>query len=65
MSNDFEDWYEANFGKLLGAQDAENKRVVRQLWTLIIERVARSVEISIFEEMDGEKVAAMIRRMKA
>jgi hypothetical protein len=63
MSNDFEDWYEANFGNLLGAQDAENKATMRWLWSLIIERVARSVEISIFEDISGEKVAAMIRRM--
>lgn len=64
MSDNFEEWYSENFANIPGSNNEEYKSVTRTLWSLIVERIARNVEISVFEDISGEAVAAMIRGMK-
>jgi hypothetical protein len=64
MSDNFEEWYSENFSDIPGSNNEEYKLVTRTLWSLIVERIARNVEISVFEDISGEAVAAMIRAMK-
>ena len=64
MSDNFEEWYTTNFADMPEWDNEEYKVVVHKLWSLIIDRIARNVEISVFEDISGEAVAAMIRDMK-
>lgn len=64
MSDEFKKWYERQFGGLLAEGDSENIEMLHKVWSLMVEHVARTLEMSIFEATDPDEVVAMIRRMK-
>lgn len=64
MSETFEDWYDATFGNVLGAQDEENRDAIRKIWNGALERAAKKFEIEEYEPLDGEQIADKLRRMK-
>ena len=54
MSKVFNDWYDATFGTLLGAQDEDNRSAIMKIWNGALERAAKKFEIEEFEPLDGE-----------
>lgn len=64
MSKKFDEWYEATFGSLLGGQDEEIKIAVRKIWNGAMDHAARELEMTIFEKVDGEQAAKIVRKMK-
>ena len=64
MSKVFNDWYDATFGTLLGAQDEDNRSAIMKIWNGALERAAKKFEIEEFEPLDGEQIADKLRRMK-
>lgn len=64
MSDEFKKWYERQFGGLLAEGDSENIEMLYKVWSLMVEHVARKLEMTIFESVEPEDVVAMIRRLK-
>lgn len=64
MSDEFKKWYERRFGNLLTEGDNENIEMLYKVWSLIIDHVAQTLEMSIFEAIEPEDVVTMVRRMK-
>jgi hypothetical protein len=64
MSDEFKKWYERQFGSLLTESDGDNLEMLHKVWSLVIEHVAHTLEMSLFESTDPEDVVSMIRRMK-
>ena len=63
--DDFSEWYEEEFGSLLGAQDAENKNNIRKIWNKVLTHAAGKFEWDDFETYTGGQIADQLRRMKA
>lgn len=68
MSNrndEFDRWYEEVFGTVLGADDADNRDMIKTIWNGAIERAAQHFEHDLFEEYSGNQVADRLRRLVA
>jgi hypothetical protein len=68
MSNrndEFNSWYNAAFGHVLGSEDDENREAVKKIWNGALEHVARKYEFQLFDELSGDQIADQIRRLQA
>lgn len=64
MSEDFEEWYAANFSHLPDGQNAENKEIIAKLWNMMLERLANKFQMEVYDELGGEQIAEKIRFLK-
>jgi hypothetical protein len=60
----FSVWYETQFGNVLGAEDAENRDGMRQIWNQVVENMALYFEINEYDDLSPEQIVDKLRRMK-
>lgn len=61
----FDQWYDAFFGTVLGAEDAENRRGVKRIWNAALESAARKFAFDDDLLLSGDQIADKLRRMQA
>ena len=64
-NDEFDSWYNDTFGRVLGAEDDENREAVKKIWNGALERIARRYEFQLFDELSGDQIADQIRRLQA
>ena len=60
----FEQWYSRSFGNVPGADDAENRDIIKTIWNGAVEHIAEQFTHDLFIEYSGNQVADIIRSMK-